>query len=199
MPRRPDQQVDLEPLELWEYSAILPRLPYHWQLVYSIMWETGIRVGEALRLTKKDLAADGIWVNRLKKKGGKTQRDLVPLPAQLLAGLQSYAALKVGQKLFPYTTAGAWKALKLAAAQAGVRKTIHPHLFRHAFGRRVAKADLGLSALDQLAHLQRMMGHSSPASTSRYFRPSMAETKDVFKRMQGASRSDGQPLNPGRG
>jgi integrase len=178
--------VDLEPLELWEYAAILPKLPYHWQLVYSILWEAGIRIGEALRLKKADVVEDGIWVGRLKKKNGKPQRDLIPLPAPLLAALQAYAAMRPGKGgVFPYTTAGAWKALKLACEQAGVRKTIHPHLFRHGFGRRVAKADLGLSALDHLARLQAMMGHSSPASTSRYFRPSMAETKEIFKRIQG--------------
>lgn len=183
MPRSPKQSIDLEPLELWEYVAILPRMPYHWQLVYSIMWETGIRVGEAIRLTKKDLAEDGIWVDRLKKKGNP-QRDLIPLPENLMGQLKTYAALRPRQRIFPYTTAGAWKALKLAASEAGVRNTVHPHLFRHSFARRVAKAQLGLTQLDHLAHLQRMLGHSSPESTARYFRPSMGEASDIFKLIQ---------------
>ena len=198
MPRKTSQPVDLEPLELWEYSALLPKLPYHWQLVYAILWETGIRIGEALRLTKKDIEAEGIWVNRLKKKGGKSQRDLVPLPPDLLAKLQAYAAMRSGRSVFPYTTAGAWKALKLACEASGVRKTMHPHLFRHGFGCRVAKTDLGVPALEHLALLQRMMGHSSPESTSRYFRPSIRETSVIFRRIQG-QKSDGQPQVPGRG
>jgi len=212
MPRRPQQAIDLEPLQLWEYTAIVPKLPYHWRLVYAILWESGIRIGEALRLTKKDLTqercnkclgtgrvspqfaicsdcrgtgiAGGIWVNRLKKRK-KPQRDFIPLPPSLVAALHTYAALLPGQKLFPYTTAGAWKALKVASAAGGVRRTIHPHLFRHGFTRTVAKRDLGLSPLDHMTLLARMLGHSSIKQVESYFMPGMQEAADTFRRMQG--------------
>jgi len=55
----------------------------------------------------------------------------IPLPLDLLAALKAYAALRAGQKLFPYTTAGAWKALKMACKDAGIRRSLHPHLFGH--------------------------------------------------------------------
>jgi len=184
MSRQAKQPIDLEPLELWEYAAVMPKLPCHWQLVYRILWETGIRIGEALKLTKKDLTDQGIWVTRLKKQN-KPQRDHIPLPLDLLAALKAYAALRSGQKLFPYTTAGAWKALKMACEDAGIRRSLHPHLCRHGFARRVAKANLGLSPLDHIALLQRMLAHSSARTTLAYFKPSMGEAADIFRQIQG--------------
>lgn len=182
MSRAVNQLIDLEPLELWEYAAIMPKLPYHWQLVYRTLWETGIRLGECLRLTKKDLVDGGIWVNRLKKRA-KSQRDFIPLHTDLYSLLVAYTARIKGNRLFPFTRAGAWYILKEACKEAGVRETIHPHLFRHGFARKVAKSNLGLSPLDHMATLQQMLGHSSIKDTERYFKPGKKEVQDAWLKL----------------
>lgn len=178
------RRIDLEPLELWEYVAVHPHLAGHYQLIYRVLWETGIRIQECLNLKKTDLENGGIWVNRLKKKKNE-RRDFIPVTAELYQSLQKWSAMRVGKLLFPYTPQCAWKALRKAAKEAGVRTTIHPHLFRHAFGRRVAKTDLKLTAMDQIAMLQQMLGHSSMRYTMTYFTPSKAEVQQVYRRLGG--------------
>lgn len=181
MPQKTGQQVDVEPLQPWEYQRLLPCLPYHWQMVGRLMWETGVRISEVLHLTKKDMDATGIWVRRLKKR--KPQRDLIPLSSGLLADLRVYSQQVHGQRLFPYTAAGAWYAVKQAAKAAGLRGTIHPHLFRHGFGTEFARMDLGLAPLEQAALLKEMLGHANIGTTERYFRPGKAEVRDGWKRL----------------
>jgi len=186
MSRKPSQLADLEPLELWEYNLLISKLPYHWQFVYRILWETGIRIGECLNLKKSDVENQGVWVQRLKKVK-KQQRDFIPLPPALYVDLQRYMARLTGinPRLFPYTGDGAWKALRRAAKEAGVRKTIHPHLFRHAFGRRMAKTDFGMTAMEQISLLSKMLGHSGIRYTFTYFNPGQPEIQEAWERMRG--------------
>jgi integrase len=190
------KKIDLEPLELWEYVAIHPHLSTHYQLIYRVLWETGIRIQECLNLSKKDkrtgtpdLEKGGIWVNRLKKKKGTpVQRDFIPIPAALYQALLKWQATCRGNQLFPITTQCAWKALKKAARTAGVRESIHPHLFRHAFGRKVVNTNLGLSELNERVMLAKMLGHSGTKYVERYINPSKAEVQDVFRRLGGAPK-----------
>lgn len=190
MPQKTGQQIDVEPLLPWEYQRLLPQLPYHWQLVARVMWETGIRISEVLNLSKKDMETTGIWVRRLKKK--KPQRDLIPLSSGLLGDLQIYSHQVHGQHLFPYTAAGAWYAVKQAAKMAGLRQTLHPHLFRHGFATEFARMDLGLAPLEQAAMLKEMLGHTNISTTERYFRPGKAEVRDGWKRLH-AKRNPSAP------
>ena len=66
MSRPPGIIVDVEPLELWEYTLIMAKLEPHWQLFYQLLWETGFRVSEALKLKRSDLENTGVWVTRTK-------------------------------------------------------------------------------------------------------------------------------------
>ena len=173
-------KIDTEPLELWEYQAIQAQLPPHWQLFYWLLWETGLRVSEALGIQKADLKDAGIMATRLKKK--KPQVDLIPLPSTLLQALYLQVQAVRGKRLFPYTRGGAWLALKRASELAGVRRSMHPHLYRHGFGHRGSKLNLGLTALEHEALLQRLMGHSSPVSTRVYFKPTEAEVQQAWRK-----------------
>lgn len=183
MSRSTGSQSDNEPLQPAEYLAVLMCLPYHWQMLYRVLWETGIRIGEAVRLGKKDLLPDGSLQIRRLKKGASPRMDKIPLPELLAQDLREYAASVSGPLLFPYTKAAAWLALKKAAAKAGIRASIHPHSFRHGFARRVARADFGLAPLDQLATLQAMLGHSDIRTTSVYFKPGQQELKDAWDKL----------------
>ena len=180
---RPSGQItDTEPLELWEYEAIIVNLEPHWQLFYSLLWETGIRVSEALRLTRKDFENMGVWIIRSKRKDHPRER--LPLSVGLFSRFQSLFLSTKRQVVFPYTASAAWLALKRAAAKAGVRGSIHPHSFRHGFGHRAAHANLGGgNALEQLAIIQRMMGHQSIESTSRYTKATQRDIDAAFRRL----------------
>ena len=182
MSRPPGQITDSEPLELWEYELIIAKLEPHWQLFYALLWETGIRVTEALNLTRKDFENMGVWVIRSKRKDHP--RNHLPLSVGLFSRFRSLFQLSMRQRVFPYTASAAWLAIKRACAAAGVRQSIHPHSFRHGFGRRAVHANLGgNSALEQLTMVQRMMGHKSIRSTERYIKATQSEIEAAFRKL----------------
>lgn len=177
--------VDTEPLELWEYERIIAKLEPHWQLFYALLWETGIRVSEALKLTRKDFVDNElrlVKVTRAKRKDHPI--DSLPLSLGLWSRFRSLFQLTKRQVIFPFTASAAWLALKKACAAAGIRQSIHPHSFRHGFGHRAAHANLGGgNALEQLAIIQRMMGHQSIESTSRYIKATQKEIEAAFRKL----------------
>jgi len=185
MSRPPGQITDVEPLEMWEYNLIMPRLEPHWQLFYELLWETGIRVSEALRLTRKDFVDNNLRLVRVMRSKRKDHPiDSLPLSLSLWSRFQVWFQFNQRQRIFPYTASAAWLAVKKACVAAGVRQSIHPHSFRHGFGHRAAHANLGGgNALEQLAIIQRMMGHKNIESTSRYTKSTQAEIEAAFRKL----------------
>lgn len=187
MSRPSGQQTDIEPLETWEYHLILSRLAPHWRLLYELLWETGFRIGEAMAITRHDLADGSVWVTS--EKRADHLRVKVPLSVSLYSRLKIYVLSHKGDRVWEFSQAAAWLALKKAAIAANVRTargqtTIHPHLFRHGFGRRVVKADMGgKSALEQLTLAKDMMRHKDIKSTERYINPSKKDVQDAFRQV----------------
>ena len=175
MSRPPGIIVDVEPLELWEYTLIMAKLPPHWQNFYQLLWETGVRISEALKLKRSDLENTGVWITRAKRKDHP--RECLPLSLGLYTRLRSWLGLSGRKVLFPYTASAAWFALKKACAEAGVRQSIHPHSFRHGLGTRARQAGY------DIAVVQRLLGHASIRSTERYFKATRSEVADAARRL----------------
>jgi len=175
MSRPPGIVVDTEPLELWEYTLIMAVLPPHWQLFYQLLWETGIRVSEALQLNRHDLENTGIWVTRTKRKDHPHEH--LPLSLGLYTRIRSWLELSPRRAIWPYTASAAWLALKKACAEAGVRKSIHPHSFRHGLGTRARQAGY------DIAIVQRLLGHASIRSTERYFKATRSEVEAAARKL----------------
>jgi len=167
--------VDVEPLELWEYTLLMSKLDLHWQLFYQLLWETGIRVTEALKLKRADFENNGIWVTRMKRKD--RPREHLSLSLNLYNRIQVWLALTRRNTVFPFTSSAAWKAVKLAAQQSGVRTSIHPHSFRHGLGTRARQAGY------DIAVVQRLLGHKSMSSTERYFKATRREVDDARRKL----------------
>jgi len=64
----------------------------------------------------------------------------------------------------PMDERGIQKAIKKAARQAGIRKTVSPHVLRHCF------ATHALESGTPLPYIQRMLGHSSIQTTMVYLK-----------------------------
>jgi len=175
MSRPPGIIVDVEPLELWEYTLIMAKLPPHWQNFYQLLWETGIRVSEALKLKRSDLENAGVWVIRTKRKDHL--REHLPLSPDLYTRILSWLELSPRRVIFPYTASAAWLALRKACIAAGVRQSIHPHSFRHGFGTRARQAGY------DIAVVQRLLGHTSIRSTERYFKATRSEVADAARKL----------------
>ncbi len=185
MPNPAGSRIDTEPLPPFEAAAILGALQEeeHWFLVFSILWNTGLRVTEALVMRKADILGGGkISILRLKRKS-RAPEDQVMIPLVLNARLEDYAGRCRSPRLFPFTQQAAWLALKNAVARAGIHRPIHPHSFRHGFAREFAKLELGLSDLDHKILLAALLGHSSLKYVERYFKPGTWEVQAMWERL----------------
>jgi integrase len=116
-----------------EYIALLDAarlIPEH-ALLMRLLWETGLRISEALNLTYNNVYPDG--VNIMRGKGNKQR--FVPCQATVLGELlrqgQSHGRDKVFQKIT--TEPGALYMMRRYGKAIGLTKRIHPHLFRHSF------------------------------------------------------------------
>ena len=138
-------------------------------LLILVLFQTGLRISEALGLTVGHLSRQPGALEVL-GKGGKPR--LVACPAALSHRLKAYAfdrGLGPGDRLFPVGRKRAWQIIGAAAAQAGLGKRVYPHLFRHS------------GAIERLRQtgnpraLQLHLGHASPLMTMRYLSTLTAE------------------------
>ena len=115
-----------------EYVQLLDATnnPEH-KLLMRLLWETGLRITEALTLTYSQIYPDGI--NILEGKGHKQR--FIPCQSPILGELLRYRETHGQGSLFQKirTEPGALYMMRRYAKQIGLPKRIHPHLFRHSF------------------------------------------------------------------
>ncbi len=115
-----------------EYVALLSaaKTAEH-KLLIRLLWETGLRISEALSLSYDRIYPDGI--NVINGKGGKQR--FVPCQAPVLGELLRYSATHKQGMIFQKikTEPGVLYMLRRTAKLAGIEKRIFPHLFRHSF------------------------------------------------------------------
>jgi integrase/recombinase XerC len=136
--------------------------------VISLCYGAGLRISEALALTKADLEAD---VLRVTGKGGKVR--MVPLIAPVRQAIDSYL------KLSPYKT---WdedpifrgvkggvlsprliqKRMELLRSALGLPPSATPHALRHSFATHL------LGKGGDLRSIQELLGHASLSTTQIY-------------------------------
>lgn len=157
----------------------------HWPNVralalWSLAFDTGLRVSELAALTVSDIPDDG---RSAFIRGGKTHTDRVvffsegvavalsrwlsiratlPLPAGLEALFVSlHNTSKLPSKWRAFTSWGMRSDLKMRCLKAGCPH-LHPHALRHGY------AVYSLRNGANLSDLQRQLGHTNIATTSRY-------------------------------
>lgn len=141
-----------------------------------ILWRTGMRISEALRITETDLHPDGGYINVKRSKQGKGgEAGIDDWVWPLLEPWLAYRRELPPGPLFCVvdgSTAGksAWAssairaALQKLAAAAGVRRRCPPHQFRHALS-----VELMIEG-KSLVVLQRQLGHANLQVTTIYTR-----------------------------
>jgi site-specific recombinase XerD len=138
--------------------------------VVCLILDTGLRISEALRLTREDLDFDNLTIHVL-GKGGKHR--IVPMSFELRKLLFRFVTRQNPPLRFPFGTRNNSRMTvrnfqrDLAAfgqrlGISGVR--LSPHTLRHTF------AVSYLRAGGNLYYLQRILGHSSITTTERYLR-----------------------------
>lgn len=140
-------------------------------LLIRVLFETGVRISEALQVTLKHLERfEGHPVLRIVGKGRKPR--LVSCPKPLAESLQAYAyrhKLQLDDPVFPINRKRAHQIISAAGKKAGLNKRVYPHLLRHSDS---------IERLRQTGNpkaLQIHLGHASPFMTMRYLSTLTAE------------------------
>ncbi len=137
-------------------------------LLMRVLWGTGARVSEAIRLKLEDIGRQGIRV--LGK--GNIER-VVFVQDALVSAILFYAqenGIDRGDYLFPSRKGGhitkqrADQIIKQAARTAGLERNMHAHLFRHGY------AINFLNCGGRLDALQEQLGHRDINTTRIYLR-----------------------------
>lgn len=145
------------------------------RLFLRVLWETGVRVSEAIRVRLGDVGRDGIRV--LGK--GDVER-VVFVQDGLVSAILFYAhetALERYDYLFQSRRGGhitkqrADQIIKDAAKRANLERNVHAHLFRHGY------AINFLSCGGRLDALQEQLGHRDINTTRIYLRLSDEDVK----------------------
>lgn len=133
----------------------------------SLLYGTGVRVGELVRLKMRDIDWDRKLLRVCQGKGKKDR--LVMLPAKLQPVLARQGQLKPAEEfLFTngrggrLTEATIQKAVAQAAARAGLAKIVTPHTLRHSFATHL------LEAGTDIRYIQELLGHAKLETTQIY-------------------------------
>jgi integrase/recombinase XerD len=139
----------------------------------EVLYATGLRVSELLRLHLGDLHLDAGYL-RCWGKGSKER--VVPLGGEADATLQRYLAearpkllggrrtdtLFVNTRGTPLTRQGFWKTIKRYGIRVGISTPLSPHVVRHSFATHLLENGADLRAV------QMMLGHADISTTQIY-------------------------------
>ncbi len=141
----------------------------------ELLYASGLRVSELITLP---LSAFTRQDNTLIITGKGNKERMVPLTQKAIEAVNIYRQhraefLREGQEspwLFPSRSAKAGhisrqsfaEELRLCAAQAGITKTVSPHVLRHSFASHLLDHDMDLRSLQQ------MLGHADISTTTIY-------------------------------
>jgi integrase/recombinase XerD len=154
----------------------------------ELLYATGLRVSELVRLKVADVELDQGFLTCL-GKGGKER--MVPIGDSAVAWVTRWLAAGRGTLLngrtapwlfvsgprgTPLTRVGFWKLLKRHGASAGVASILSPHVVRHSFATHLLDRGADLRAI------QMMLGHADLSSTQIYTHVLEARLRTVYDR-----------------
>jgi integrase/recombinase XerD len=155
----------------------------------EFLYGTGARVSEAVGLAVDDLDLEARTV-RLHGKGGRSR--VVPVGGYAASAVDAYLVrarpallarartARSGHLLFrnargaPLTRQGAWLVLRAAAARAGLRDDLSPHVLRHSFATHLLDGGADVRVVQEL------LGHASVTTTQVYTLVTVEKLREVY-------------------
>jgi integrase/recombinase XerD len=149
------------------------RNPGH-RLMAQLMYASGVRVGEVVRLQYRDLDRDRHLITI---RGGKGKKDRVTLLSdRAVVALDAYLGLTGSPGLpqgtsylfpgsrpdRPISTRTVQHVITAAAKRAGITKKVSPHTLRHSFATHLLEQGV------DLRYIQELLGHASTRTTQIY-------------------------------
>ncbi|MEW6118367.1 MAG: site-specific tyrosine recombinase/integron integrase [Nitrospirota bacterium] len=155
--------------------------------IMEVFYSTGIRLAELLTLTIYDCDLQG---GMLRVKGKFAKSRVVPLGRHAVKFLKEYITrvrprhtrnnkqtrtLFVNQTGDPLASQTVQHMVKRYADQAGIRKNVTPHVFRHTFATQLVKNGADITAV------QKMLGHAHLSVTTVYTKVAGVEVKKTHR------------------
>ena len=186
-PRRPKRlPVVLSPEEVIRLLEATPTLRD--KLLLGLMYATGMRVSEVVRLRYRDVDFDRRVINVWQGKGRTDRQVMLPESFETaLSGLTKahepdeylFAGRRPGRHLSPRS---ARRAMARAVQIAGISKAAGPHSLRHSFATHLFENNT------DIRRIQKLLGHAKLETTTIYTRVAARSNEavvsplDVLKR-----------------
>jgi site-specific recombinase XerD len=179
----------------------------HYRTLLMLLYATGLRRAEAVRLKLSDLDTSLMLIHVHQGKGSR-DRDL-PLTPKLLEALREYwRSCKRKPRLYlfpsrfppieperPISDKVVWHACHEAALRAGLSKRIGPHSLRHSFATHMLEAGTDLRTI------QLLLGHQRLKDTAVYLHVSRWHLQAAINPLDqitiGSFHNEKQPTNNG--
>ena len=167
-------------------------------LLVRIPWRTGIRVSELIGIKVSDMDFENraviIIVQKLRKTAGKAieRRRVIPIDQGTLDMVKEYLEWRrqfpyKGDLLFPITRQRVDQIYWKLGIRAGIKeigdpavskhRKLHPHVLRHSFAIHCIKRGMTIE------RLQKILGHSSPTTTSVYLQYSLKDLHEDYDKV----------------
>lgn len=145
------------------------------KLILQLLYSSGLRVSEIVNIKPVDLDFNENvgWV-----RGGKGGKDRMfvfseKLSKKLERFIKKHDWVYIFSKDKPLTTRNIQKIVQRVAMRAGIDKQVHPHTLRHSFATHLLDSGVDVSVI------QRLLGHSSIATTQIYLHISQQQLKGI--------------------
>lgn len=150
--------------------------------IMELLYSSGLRVSELTGINLSDLDLRSMSVKVLGK--GRKER-LCPIGSKAAMALEKYLYGRLelkprGDQLFVNSRGGRLtprsvdRIVKKYAAEAGIPKSISPHVLRHSFATHLLGGGADLRAI------QEMLGHKSLSTTQRYTHTSIEKLMEIY-------------------
>lgn len=150
--------------------------------IMELLYSSGLRVSEltGINLSELDLKSGSV---KVLGKGGKER--LCPIGSKASEAIKKYLYGRLdlkptGDQLFVnsrggrLTTRSVDRIIKKYAIEAGIPKSISPHVLRHSFATHLLGGGADLRAI------QEMLGHKSLSTTQRYTHTSIEKLMEIY-------------------
>lgn len=189
----PEVLSQAEMRAILEKPKLNDKLGFRDRAMLELLYASGLRVSEICALKPVDFDSQAGFL-RIFGKGSKER--LVPVHAEAARWLDDY--LRHWRPLFKPVTdfiflnrsgnglsrVGVWKLVQRYAREAGIRRDISPHSFRHSFATHL------LDGGADLRSVQMLLGHADVSATEIYTHVQAERLLDVHKSHHPRSRKN---------
>ncbi|MBT6995498.1 tyrosine-type recombinase/integrase [Candidatus Woesearchaeota archaeon] len=137
------------------------------KLMIEVLYSSGLRVGEAVKLKIKDIDAERNLIRVNQGKGSKDRQTI--LSEKLKSDLLKYLCTKRDNEIYLFSKKEnhivlktAQKIVDNAAKKAKLNKKVTPHMLRHSFATHLLEDGV------DIRYIQKLLGHSRLETTQIY-------------------------------